>query len=647
RGRDAPESWTVDLRALRPEAQRVARGAGVLRRVEAERLARLVQRIEWALGDGQGPQDVEWVLDREDRLWIVQARPVTGLAHHTLPGVRHLPAIWSSANVGDTSPEVLRPLAWSLRKRTLDRFLFMPFEAAGCKFPHGLVATRLIEGRVRIDLTQWQWASYDSLGVMPAELNQLIGGHHPTLAVPPESPFRGLSGLRRIRGLMRLVRAGRRAARGFLRDCASLRIEARRLALEDLRNHSLEDLRARGLRLFEMSIGFGRRYMVAGAGGATVLLTRLLRRHLGDEHTGVATGLLTGCGEMTGIDCGLRLRDLAQVARESHASRDCVLGKKRDWMSLPESDPFRRGFERFLDEFGHRAVHESDISRARWREDPSYPLAQIRAYLEKPPERDPFASARDARRAAEARLRSLPVRARLKARWLARRARAGSLRRQCGKSTLVAIMEAVRLLVIEIGRRLEKEDSIETVDEVFDLSWPDLEAFVRGEWNGHGARALCADRRAQCDAWRAHKPREVIILDPAGREVAFPTAFRATHPATDTANSGRPLLAGIGASAGRASGRARLVRRPEDGVRLVDGEILVAPSTDPSWTPLFFRAAALVTAMGGNLSHGSILARECGLPAVVNVPGAMEKLVDGQQILVDGDRGEIRVLETQ
>ncbi|MFZ2853594.1 MAG: PEP-utilizing enzyme, partial [Rhodocyclaceae bacterium] len=94
--------------------------------------------------------------------------------------------------------------------------------------------------------------------------------------------------------------------------------------------------------------------------------------------------------------------------------------------------------------------------------------------------------------------------------------------------------------------------------------------------------------------------------------------------------------------AGVAAGPARIIQRPEDGARLAAGDILVAPSTDPAWTPLFLRAGGLVMETGGYLSHGAIVAREFGIPAVVNLPGILAALADGEPLAVDGGRGTVR-----
>ncbi len=104
------------------------------------------------------------------------------------------------------------------------------------------------------------------------------------------------------------------------------------------------------------------------------------------------------------------------------------------------------------------------------------------------------------------------------------------------------------------------------------------------------------------------------------------------------------MLRGTPASPGSITGRARVIFDPT-GAYLEPGEILVAPSTDPGWTPLFLTAGGLVMEMGGSISHGAVVAREYGIPAVVGVPEATERITTGQQITVDGAAGTVMIAE--
>lgn len=101
------------------------------------------------------------------------------------------------------------------------------------------------------------------------------------------------------------------------------------------------------------------------------------------------------------------------------------------------------------------------------------------------------------------------------------------------------------------------------------------------------------------------------------------------------------FLTGMPVAAGSASGTARLIHHPDEGSRLQPGDVMVAPSTDPGWTPLFLKASAVIMETGGFLSHGAIVAREYGIPAVVNIPGVMRAIPEGRQVEVDGDEGRV------
>lgn len=149
------------------------------------------------------------------------------------------------------------------------------------------------------------------------------------------------------------------------------------------------------------------------------------------------------------------------------------------------------------------------------------------------------------------------------------------------------------------------------------------------------AQALVQDRKAQREAWLAESPPDVIMED--GNT---PEALHST-PGTERPGESARALRGTGVPAGRATGRVRILRHPSEGDRLGKGEILVAPSTDPGWTPLFMRAAAIAMEVGGYHSHGAIVAREFGIPAVANIPGLLAALKEGEEVTVDGDKGKI------
>src|SRR5262249_6239971 len=158
---------------------------------------------------------------------------------------------------------------------------------------------------------------------------------------------------------------------------------------------------------------------------------------------------------------------------------------------------------------------------------------------------------------------------------------------------------------------------------------------VREGLGGRDLRAIADERRQAYDLElrRRHVPR-VLLSDGTEPEARTPAS----------ASTGR-TLAGTPASAGRVTATARVILDPV-GAHLEPGEILVAPSTDPGWTPLFLTAGGLVMEMGGANSHGAVVAREYGIPAVVGVANATSRIVTGQNITVDGSRGTVEILST-
>ena len=296
----------------------------------------------------------------------------------------------------------------------------------------------------------------------------------------------------------------------------------------------------------------------------------------------------------------------------------------------------QRGLQSFLRRYGHRAVAEIDLGMPRWSDDPSYLLGVISNYLRLDAEDlDPASQFRASQAKAESMITSLTSRAadrsRLRARLAGltlRRVRQLVGLRESPKFLLIVALAAMRDHLKGVGRELAAAQTIEQVDDVFFLDLGDVRRGLAGE----DLRALVAERREayQQELKRRHIPR-LLLSDGTEPEAVAVEAARA-----DGALTGSP------ASTGTVTGRARVVLDPV-GAHLEPGEILVAPSTDPGWTPLFLTAGGLVMEMGGSNSHGAVVAREYGIPAVVGVPEATHKIETGQLITVDGAAGLVTV----
>jgi pyruvate,water dikinase len=648
-GAVSPEAVTV---VQRPDGTlvRIERAKGnpqVLSDAHATVLAELVGRVMWALGEGRTPQDVEWVYDGE-RFWLVQARPVTHGPRITLPAVEKLPTIWSNANLKDVMPHVLTPLSWSMLQPLVSAILYAPCQAVGSFLPEGIEVIRRFSGRAYFDLTTLLWSYCDTLGVQPHEVTRGMGGHQPEIPAPSSHPLRGWVGLRRISARLRLIRIIARTSRALSHNLKHLRTQARAQVRQPLAERSTADLLALVRLAHEQAWDCGYRFQLTNLGGVwTDYLTQTLEQTHPDQAQALSAALLAGSRSVESAEQGYRLYEVALAAAcdpQACAYLADPLADARGWLSLPDQSPFRQALTAFLDDFGHRGIYEFEVAHPRWCEDQSYLLDCIRAISAQGILAVPYELAQAKRRGAEAELAQLPLRFRLLVGWLARHARQAMAAREAGKSTLVALLEPIRTIVLEVGRRMTAAHLLEQQEDVFFLTWFDLLAFLRGDWDGQGAQALVADRREQHAAWLTEMPTDVFIDDCDGGAAPSPIARehevggKELHQERLSDGHAEPLR-GIIASPGRVSGRARVLYHPDEGRSLQAGEVLVAPSTDPAWTPLFLRACAVVMETGGYLSHGAIVAREFGIPAVVNVPDLLKRVGDGREITVDGNRG--------
>jgi len=288
----------------------------------------------------------------------------------------------------------------------------------------------------------------------------------------------------------------------------------------------------------------------------------------------------------------------------------------------------------FLRLYGHRGVAEIDLGLPRWSEDPTYIMGVLANYLRlDDPQAAPDVQFLRATREAEAMVEELTRRATGKGRlrgtlvrFLLGRARELSGLREMPKFCIVLLMARARESLWAVGTELAESGLLERAGDIFFLSVPEAWAALAGE----NLRPLIRERHVvyEQEIGRRHVPR-LLLSD--GTE---PTAD--THGATGADG----VLRGTPASGGVVRQKARVVLDPGE-ASLEPGEILVAPSTDPGWTPLFLTAGGLVMEMGGPMSHGAIVAREYGIPAVVGVPDATERISTGQRITVDGSAGEV------
>ena len=295
----------------------------------------------------------------------------------------------------------------------------------------------------------------------------------------------------------------------------------------------------------------------------------------------------------------------------------------------------------FLARYGGRGLGEIDLGRPRWNEDPTHVFEVLSSYLliDQPDQSPDVVFARGVV-SAQAALDTLCAALRKKrwGWWKARLARffGGRMRALLGlrerpKFFAVRTMGALRVPLLQVGAELVALGDLNEPDDLFYLSFSELKAFAGQEpraWKQIIASRREANRR---EYMRRQVPR-LLLSD-----------GRAFYEGIISTGSDANTLAGSPVSPGSAEGDVRVVLNPRE-ANLRPGEILVCPGTDPSWTPLFLSAAGLVMEVGGMMTHGAVVAREYGIPAVVGVDQATRRLQTGQRIRIDGSTGIIQVI---
>lgn len=598
------------------------------------RLASLITRVFDTLGKGERHQDVEWALAGED-FHLVQARPVTRLPRYTYPALRGQPDIWSNANFRDAIPMVLSTLGRSTLGRVIGRMLETPLRMAGYSILPGVQYLKLHNGRAYYNISVQQWEFYDAFGVTPKETNELLGGHQPEIETQNGHAIPSLSKIvkfyRKTRHLRNIVRARREATQRIaqIRDYCDqcLRRDCTGMSDDEIIRF-LGGLAKTHLEFCETSI------LLSSGSGVFNLLTKTLERDFPANANAVANALLMGNGDITSAEHGYRLLALAECARNDPVAYRFFASEPfeptRRHTDLPEGSCFRKAFCAFLEEFGHRGVYEADVANPRWREDPSYLLCFIRDVIETADPRKIEAAHEQRRKMTWLKLKEELTWFRFKTiRWLVAQAAKGAQTREKGKSEGMRFLEVFRMVYLEIGRRLAKRGILDQPRDVFHCASSELLALLKGEWEGAELKVLVAERREEKERLETLCPPDLIV------------GGRSQYISADASASSNHSLAGLGVAAGKASGRTRLITHPREGERLKQGDVLVAPSTDAGWTPLFLKASAIVMETGGFLSHGAIVAREYGIPAVCNVPGAMKLMREDQKVTVDADEGKV------
>jgi phosphohistidine swiveling domain-containing protein/membrane-associated phospholipid phosphatase len=605
-------------------------------------LPAIVMRLERAFG---APQDIEWAVER-DQLWILQARPITAGTNGNDDGFdvhASADAELTTAGIAEMLPGVLPPRLWAIDSWLVEEGLRRLFVRLGGRVenlsqPHALLAR--YRGRAALDLGLMRTGVSSIPGGSPEELEHQYFG-----STTPGVPASGVTvGMRQG---VRTLRARATAAQESETVVATIE---RVLTLEpDITGLADDELlafagRIRHLAARAMAAEVAIAAMAAaGYRGVEALLARHLDpRHLdprGESAMAIAQRI-TGAQGAGRSAITLALGDVAAAVRRDERLVHLVSGASdvTDLAATEQGADVAARYRHAIRRAGSMAV----FAGPTWEEEPAQAWRTFQALVARPARArfgEPDRQA--ARSAVEKQLHD-------DRRWRVTRVLSGQLvdarkafvrreandaadlldRRERTKAAVLMLGGLERRVDLEIGARLVARGRLDAATDIQFLAERESAAALL---RGAGIPPATVDvRRRRLAAAEIDGP--------------LPHRFRGDPPPVHLPVSGT-VFHGWGASTGRYEGRGRVAESPVSAT-ISRGDVLVARSTDSSWAPLFLVAGAIVVEEGGPLSHAAIVARELGVPAVLNVPGIVDRLAqeaDDVMLTVDGVTGEVAI----
>lgn len=371
-----------------------------------------------------------------------------------------------------------------------------------------------------------------------------------------------------------------------------------------------------------------------------------VHRHLFAQHLFTTYMATVPVGVINGVATAVGRPDLIMPIIAGIGEVDSAEPSHAMWRLSrmdPDSEEFRTAFDEFLYEFGSRGPNEWETRSPSWETRPALALAAIDRMRVSPDSADP--AGHHAERAAERAAASAELLAMVEADPATHGQLAAAIAcssawlpgRERTKTNNIRAIHEMRMAMREIGRRMVEAGAF---DEIEDFGFVTKDEMPQLFADPSAFAAVVRERRAEYSRLEQLEPPFVFV----GRTDGPDTWPRRDAVSADRLGAGE-VLAGMPGCPGAAEGIARVVLDSNDPFALEPGDVLVAPITDPSWTPLFVPAAAVVVDVGAPLSHAIIVSRELGIPCVISATGATRRIPHGARVRVDGSTGVVTILE--
>ncbi len=601
-------------------------------------LAAILTDIEHHYG---APQDVEWCHDGTD-FWVVQSRPVTT----GRPPAGEIE--WTRANLAEVLPDITSPQALYAFEDLLNRAERQYF--GNLMAPEHVLGPMLRSfcGRLYFNLSQLRRVCAVG-GLAPALMLRSMGhaeAIHPSDEQVPHMP--SVERLSAVPDLLRILLGHLRIGRIVRTHEVRTRAVLARLAASD--PHRLTDR-----EIWLVLEGWLRD---APAHMQTVLLlggvlfhevpARKLCDKVGFEFERLVYPQLAVGERSVSAQQAFDLIALADAARREPAASRYLSDQTSDLSQFRvalRGTTFLAELERFLQSYGHRGRYESDWALPRYCEDPTPLLRALRSHLTDDAAGSVAETARRQERESVEAWAAFVQRLSPWQRWtvlprirrLIRKIKQYYVWREQVRSDMVRVLAILRTWHLVLAGRFVERGWLDRPDDYFLIRLEEIASVIGGQTGPEALRTAATDRARET---MRHRGIQMPLLM---RESELPWLIRTAGVSSRSQDESR--LDGFPVSSGCVEAEVVVVRDPADFGQMKPGAILVAPATDPSWTPLFTLASGVIVEVGGVLSHASTIAREYGLPALANVKHATRRLRTGERVRLDAVRGVVQKLQ--
>ncbi|MFY9227144.1 MAG: PEP/pyruvate-binding domain-containing protein [Blastocatellia bacterium] len=587
------------------------------------------------------PIDIEWARDKE-KFYILQARSLTAFSFAPEMGQ------WSSANFREVMPGLVNPLSFSLSLRYDYGNILAEF----------LNRIGLYDGKTPVEWgRRFFGRAYWNVDIVKTAISKIPGycerTFDITVGINPSYQGDGVKTSFTLSNILRGIPVFLRLQWmyfSFWREAAKYiegyeKLDAQ-LASNDYSTFSNEALVEKTKEMIDLHYQTNRIAMTC-----TFLATEAqndfrdyiekINAKLPAEKQISVANLLTGLTQISTAGPLIELWQLASRAKINDKLKTVILSTEIENLiteceKLEEGKSFVKDLKNYLLKYAFLAPNDEDLSCARWADDNSFPLTILKNYLQGEKSENPAVAMEKQTKCQEEEqakalkniglLKQSTFLSKLKlvmhyCRW-----------REITRVPLSKTYYQCQRVFLAQGQRFVEQGILEKIEDIFWLEREELLDLLSGKILARTAQTSIKRAKLIAECYRNFNPPTII-----GQGIKLQTSRK-------VATNGEKFV-GVACSAGEVIARARVIHDLSQAAKLKAGEIMIAPHTNPGWTPLFSLAAAVVLEEGGLLSHGAVVARECGIPTVLQIKHATEIFQDGQLLRVDGSRGEVEILQ--